>query len=91
MVQGDQLVVTGLARTQSDRFLSVELINREGEVVAFGLATVVTPEGTEYGFFAVEITYLVEDRIWVLIVVRETGDKISGTVHLSSIEMVISP
>jgi hypothetical protein len=91
MVQGEKLIITGLARTQSDRFLSVELINREGEVVAFGIATMITPEGAEYGFFAAEIAYLVEEPIWVLVVVSETGDTILGTVHLSSIEMVISP
>lgn len=91
MVQGDTLVITGLARTQSGRFLSLELINRKGEVIAFGLATVVTQEGAEYGFFATELKYLVEDPIWVLIVVRETGEKIPGPIHLTSLEMVISP
>lgn len=91
MVQGDKLVITGLARTQSERFLSIDLLNRMGEVIAFGLATVVTSEGEEYGFFAVEIAFQVEQPTWVLIVVRETGNKIPGTIHLSSLEMVISP
>ena len=91
MILGPALIVTGIARTQSDKLLIVELIDREGTIIAFGLATVVTQAGEEYGFFAAELEYEVEEPTWVLIVVRESGDRISGLVHLSSIEMVISP
>ena len=91
MIRGEALIVTGIARTQSDKLLIVELINREGEIVAFGFATVITQEGEEFGFFAAELEYEVEEPIWVLIVVRESGERIPGLVHLSTIEMVISP
>ncbi|MDH3942910.1 MAG: hypothetical protein OEV06_02295 [Anaerolineae bacterium] len=91
MVQGERLIVTGVARPQNDDVLVVELIDRRGVVVATGLAPVVVPEGEQYGFFAAEIPYQVEEPIWVLVVVRERGVKIPGPVHLSSIEMVISP
>lgn len=91
MVQGESLIVTGLARTQSNNLLQVELIDREGKVIAFGFATVVTAEGEEYGFFALELSFSVEDPIWVMITVQETGARIPGPVHISTLEMVVSP
>ncbi|MEK6256839.1 MAG: hypothetical protein N2C13_05925 [Chloroflexota bacterium] len=91
MVQGTSLIVTGLARTQSENLLLIELIDREGKVITFGFAAVVTAEGEDYGFFALELSYAVEDPIWVMIRVQENGVRIPGPIHISTIEMVISP
>ncbi|MBW8011083.1 MAG: hypothetical protein FVQ83_07570 [Chloroflexi bacterium] len=91
MIQGETLLITGLARTDSEQPLAVELIDRDGNIVSYGMATVVFQEGEEYAFFAAEITYNVDEPTWVLITVRELGFNIPGTVHLSSVEIVLSP
>lgn len=91
MVQGTSLTVTGLARTQSDNLLQIELIDRDGKVIAFGFASVFKSEGEDYGFFALEIRYIVSEPIWVMIAVQENALRVPGPIHRSSIEMVISP
>lgn len=91
MIQGETLLITGIARTDSEQALAVELIDREGNIVGYGMATVAFQDGDEYAFFAAEISYNVNEPTWVLISVRELGFSIPGTVHLSTLEIVLSP
>lgn len=91
MVQGGNLIVSGLARSQSQKPLAIELITRGGKVVGYGQAYVAAPENSAYGLFATEIKYQVSEPSWVLVVVRERGAKIPGSAHLSSAEVVLGP
>jgi hypothetical protein len=91
MIQGKSMFVIGLARPRGEKPLVVEIIDDEGSILGFGLAPIVIPENSDYGLFATEINFEVEEVKWVRVVVRERGGRIPGNVHLSSVEVVLSP
>jgi hypothetical protein len=91
LIQGGKLIVSGLARTATDKPLLIELIDTAGVVVGSRLAGVApSPEGG-HGLFAAEVLYQVSSPTWVRLTVSERGSRIPGTTHLSSIEILISP
>jgi hypothetical protein len=90
-IEGGSLIVTGLARPRENDILRVELIDARGAVVASRLALVVVPDGEQYGLFAVEVPYEVQESTPVLLVVREEGTEYPGPVHLSSTEITLNP
>jgi hypothetical protein len=91
MVKGGILFVSGLVRAQSDLPLEIELIDRDGKLLGNMEAPVIIEAGANYGLFVADVPYSVVRPTWALLCVREIDDRIPGTVHLSSIEVVLNP
>lgn len=91
LLQGGKVVVSGLARPSSDQPLMVKLITDKGNEVGFRLVNVDTPAGGGYGTFAVEVPYTVSQPTPALLVVLEGASNLANVIHLSSIEVLLSP
>ena len=91
LIQGGIVLVAGLARPNTQRPLHIELITEDGRVVGARLAGVNLPADGGYGSFAVEVPYTVAQATPVRLVVYEDGEGISDMVHLSSVEVLLSP
>lgn len=91
LIQGGMLRVSGLARTRSDQSLRIELQTKEGKIVGTRQVAVDRPEPSQYGTFAIDVPYQVTAPSQVRLAVWEPGDKIPGIVHLSSLEVLLSP
>jgi hypothetical protein len=83
--------ISGIARPQSDRPLSVQLITRDGRVLAFGQAYPIQPEGYDYSIFSIQLDAEVSLRQWVQLTIRETALRVPGDVYFSSFEFVLTP
>jgi hypothetical protein len=90
-ISGGSLIVAGLARPSSDNPLKIEVLDRNGKIVGERLVAVAEGPPDEHRPFATEITYRVEHRTPVLLVVKERGDRVPGTVHLTSLELILNP
>jgi hypothetical protein len=91
LITGGKVLVSGVARPDTDLPLRVELIDNEGKVVGQRLVNVSRTSAGGYGDFAAEVPYTVSALTPVRLVVYEDGENISPMVHLSSQEIVLSP
>ena len=91
VIEGGQLVITGLARPASTQPLKVELIDRRNVIIGERLVAVAEGPAGEHRPFATEVTYRVEEVTRALLVVRERGDRIPGTTQLVSVEVILAP
>ncbi|MFQ5617042.1 MAG: hypothetical protein ACE5GO_11370, partial [Anaerolineales bacterium] len=91
LIQGGRLIVSGLARPSNSKPLLAELITGEGKVV--GMRVFDTEDGpeNEHHPFLVEVPYTVTEPTWARLVIRERGERIPGTIYLSSLEILLSP
>lgn len=89
-IQGGKVVVSGLARMQSNEPLLVEMIaSDKAHIGPVRLVNVpVSPNGG-YSLFTAEVPYSVAQPTWVRLVVYENPGRIPGTSHLSSIEILL--
>ncbi len=91
LIQGKNLIVSGLARTHPDHVVLVELITTDRKLIGNRVASVAAePEGGHRAFFA-EVPYSVETPTWVRVTVSELGQKWSGAVQLASTTVLLSP
>jgi hypothetical protein len=90
LIQGGTVVVSGLAQPSED-FMLVELLTAEGVVVGYRQVYVTPAPDGSYVPFAVEVPYQVETPVWVLVRISESGTRITGYEHLSSVEVYLSP
>jgi len=91
LIQGEKLIVSGLARTSGDRMLLVELVAPDGRVVGSRLAEITPSPDGGHSTFAAEVPYDVSAPTWVRLVVSERGERLPGVVNLSSVEVLLSP
>lgn len=91
LIQGGQVLVSGLARPSSDHPLMAELRDEKNKVVGFRQLGVSDPIENGYGTFAVEVPYKVESLTPVRLSVFEDGENISAITSLSSIEILLGP
>ncbi|HSO27198.1 MAG TPA: Gmad2 immunoglobulin-like domain-containing protein [Anaerolineales bacterium] len=91
LIQGGTVLVTGLARPDTDRPLHVELISEDGRQVGQRLVSVERLLEGAHGTFAVEVPYNISETTPVRLVVYEYGEMISPYIHLSSLEVVLNP
>lgn len=91
LIQGGVLMLTGVARPDSDKPLRVQLVAEDGRVVGQRLAAVVRDPSGGYGPFAVDVPYSVSSLTPVRLIVYEDGEGISPIAHLTSMEVVLSP
>jgi hypothetical protein len=91
LVQGGAVQVTGLARPSAETSLVAELIGENGQVVGQRVFDVGIDSGSGHLPFTVDILYSVDEPTWVLLIIRERGERIPGTVYLISLEVLLSP
>jgi hypothetical protein len=92
LIQGGNLMVSGLARTSGVNPLIVEMFTKDNKQVGPTRLVLVTPspDGKHVQFTA-EVPYSVSSPTWVRLEVYEQEGRIPGKTHLSSIEVLLSP
>ena len=91
LIQGGTVIVSGLARPSTSFDLVAELITETGQVVGQRVFDVDDPGSLSHTPFTVEITYTVDEPIWVLLIIRERGERIPGITYITSTEVLLSP
>jgi hypothetical protein len=91
LIQGGTLRVSGLARVHGDQPLMIELQTSEGKTVGTRQAAVLPSEEGQFGDFAIDVPFNVTAPTWARLAVWEPGSPIPGIVHLSSLEVMLSP
>lgn len=91
LVHGGTLILTGVARPDTDKPLRVQLVDEDGRVVGQRLAAVTRDPDGGYGPFAVDVPYSVTSLTPVRVIIYEDGEGISPIVHLTSLEVMLSP
>jgi hypothetical protein len=90
LIQGGNLIVSGVAMPDSGVML-VQLVAADG-TVAGSKEVFVTPSPNGYYIpYTVEVPYQVEKPTWVLLQVSESGTRITGIDHLTSVAVLLSP
>lgn len=91
LIQGGKLQISGLARVSSDKPLLARLITTQGAEVGMRLVDVSEPVADGYGAFSAEIPYSITNPMRVLLVVSEGDEVINDIIHLTSLEVMLSP
>ena len=90
LIQGGVVIVSGLAKPTED-FMLVELVAADGSVAGYRQVFVSPAPDGSYVPWAVEVPYSVTSGTWVRLRVSESGTRITGMEHLSSVEVYLSP
>jgi len=92
LIQGNSVLVSGLARTADDQPLLVELVAADGRVIGSRLASIAPagPPGA-HRLFAAEVPFAVASPTWVRITVTDRSGRLPGPRHVSSVEVLLSP
>ncbi|MEJ2708837.1 MAG: hypothetical protein P8074_14580 [Anaerolineales bacterium] len=91
LVQGGNVVVSGLTRSDPEVSLRAEFIDEQGSVVGMRLVGISPSSTGDYNLFAAEVPYSVEKFTPVRLIVYEAGNPTSPIQHLSSLELSLSP
>jgi len=91
LIQGGKLVVSGQVRSDPDQPLLVKLVTTTGSEVGARLAEVDVPAEGGYGTFVVEVSYTVSQPTPALLVVQQGAATLNDVIHLSSMEVLLSP
>ena len=91
IIQGDSVVVSGLARPAVTTDYVVELIAQNGKVISQRIFNVSATDPSTHVPFIIEVPFTLEDPTWVLLLIRERGDRIPGITYLTSMEVLLSP
>jgi hypothetical protein len=90
LIQGGMVIVSGLAKP-SEEFMLAELVTHDGTVVGYRQVFVTPAPDGSYVPYAVEVPYQVSSGTWVRLQISESGVRIPGIEHLSSVEVYLSP
>lgn len=91
LIQGGIVRVSGLARLHGDQPLMIELQTGEGKIVGTRQVAVSPPDGGQFGDFAIDVPFTITAPTRARLSVWEPGEAIPGVVHLSSLEVMLSP
>jgi len=91
LIQGGNLIVSGRARLNGDQSLRAEIITEDGKVVGQRLVGVSISIPGDYGQFAAEIPYNVDDLTAALLIIYEDGGQLSPIAHLASQDVILAP
>jgi hypothetical protein len=91
LIQGGVLRVAGLARLHDPQPLLIELQASDGKIVGTRQVAVAPVPGSSYGAFEIDVPYAVSATTRVRLAVWEPGVDIPGILHLSSLEVMLSP
>jgi hypothetical protein len=75
----------------SDLPLTVEVIDRHGQILGSAQAYLEAPDIGQLGFFQVDVTYEITFSQWAKVVVSEHSADIPGLIHLTSVEVWLKP
>ena len=90
LIQGGIAIVSGLAKP-SEEVMVAELVTSEGLVVGYTQVFLTPDPNGGYVPFTFEVPYSVTSGTWVRLQLSETGVRIPGVEHLSSVEVYLSP
>ncbi len=92
LIQGENLLVTGLARTGDDQPLLVELVATDGRIIGSRLAGIAPmQEDGGHRLFAAEVPFSVSSPTWVRVTIRDNSGRLLGPRHVSSVDVLLSP
>jgi len=90
-IVGGTVIVTGKADIPAGRPLNIQLITREGRVLAFNEVYLTFGEGQTSGTFEIRLPYRVKEATWAQIAITESGVSIPGPIHFASVEVQLAP
>jgi hypothetical protein len=90
-ITGGMLTVTGAMRPFNNLPLVVELIGRDGNIIASQAVASSPAPDDSYVPFQVDLPYSISTGAWSLLVLRQPDDRIGGTMYLYSREIFLSP
>jgi hypothetical protein len=91
LIQGKSLLAHGWARPNSDDYLMLQLIGEDGKVLGKRVTNVETPGQSGYGSFTAEVPFFVTEPTPALLVVWEGEGSLSNIIHLTGVEVLLSP
>ena len=91
LIQGGSVLVSGLARPNTDNPLFIQLVGQDGQNLGHRLAAVEIGIPGGYGTFSADVPYTVTEVTPALLVVYESGGTLSEIAHLASVELLLSP
>jgi len=92
LIQGGSITVEGQARLGGGD-LQIQLIDGQKKLVGYAWTPLDPALGQIPGFggFSVQVPYLASSPTWVRLSVSQSGQRPDGLIHLTSIEVLISP
>ena len=92
LIQGGELIVTGITRYAPEGELHVEVLDAQDGVIASQVIGVSEKElGEGYRPYAGEIPYQIGSPIWVRVLISARDGRMSDVVHVSSVIVLLSP
>jgi hypothetical protein len=91
LIQGKSLLVHGWARPSSDDYLMLQLVGEDGRVLGKRVTNIETAGQNGYGIFTAEVPFFVTGPTPAVLVVWEGEGSLSNIIHLSSVEVLLSP
>lgn len=90
-IAGGKLTVAGKMRPFNSLPLVVELVARDGNVIASKLVATSPAPDDSYVPFQVDLPYSISTGVWARLVVRQPDERIGGTMYLYSREVFLYP
>ena len=90
-VQGDLIVISGRVKGPPGAPLLIELMTREGKVLAFSNVYPNYQEESDTSVFQIELGYNVKEPTWAQIAVLESGGAIPAPKYFAGIEVLLLP
>lgn len=91
LIQGDKILVSGLARVQGEQALLITILDTQGKIIGQRLAGIQVPPDGGYGPFAVEVPYNIDSLTNARITVTKSDPGLNEVTYLSSVEVMLSP
>jgi hypothetical protein len=86
-----KLTISGQMRPFNDQPLIIELVAPSGEVFGSKMVAIQPSADDRYVSFAAEINYSVTTGTWVRLTIRQSDERIGGTMYLFSREVYLYP
>jgi hypothetical protein len=90
-ISGGNLTVAGKMHPFNNLPLTMELVDRDGNVIGTQLVTVNTTSNNDGVPFRVDMRYNISSSKWALLSVRQNDDRIGGLMYLYSQEIFLNP
>lgn len=91
LIQGGNLLVTGVVRPEGDQILHFNLITSDNRIVGTRDVFMTTSPAGSYTPFSTSVEYQVTEPTWVRMVIFELDTHITGVRQLTSVEVLLSP
>jgi hypothetical protein len=90
-IEGDTLIVSGIAKANSEKSIQLEVLDENGVQVGEAAATLVIPPNSLHGLFAGNINYLVTVPTNIRLLIKIPGARIPGFSFVQSVSLLIGP